>query len=126
MPPASTPVRFSTPSTATVEYLLIGGFAVFAHGYPRLTANIDLLVRPDEGNYARLARAIADLDPEWRLPGGRSPGEVERLGCCWGAFARFHTPHGPIDAHRRVEGGDDYEELDRRAITVEITDLRVR
>ena len=100
---------------------------MFAHGYPRLTADIDLLVRPDEANYARLARAIGDIDPEWRLPGGRSPRDVERLGWGWGDFARFRTPHGPIDAHRRLEGvRADYEELDRRAIDATIGEITVR
>ncbi|MGH2962020.1 MAG: helix-turn-helix domain-containing protein [Solirubrobacterales bacterium] len=109
-----------------LDYLLFGGFAVFAHGYPRLTADLDLLVRPDVRNYARLARAIAELDPDWRPPGGRSPGDVEELGWGWGAFARFHTPYGPIDAHRAVEGGADYEELDHRAIEAKIGEITVR
>jgi hypothetical protein len=110
-----------------VDYLLIGGFAVNAHGYPRLTRDVDILVRPDEDNYARLAQAITDLDPDWRLPGNRDPQDIDRVDWWFGDFARFHTPEGSLDTHRRLEGvRAGYQELDRRAITAEITALRVR
>lgn len=110
-----------------VEFLLVGGFAVNFHGYPRFTADIDILVRPDERNYARLSRAIAKLDPDWRLPGGRDPAPVEELAWGFGEVARFLTPHGVLDAHREIEGiRADYEELERRSITVEVDELRVR
>jgi hypothetical protein len=33
-----------------VEYLVIGAFAVAFHGFPRHTADLDLLVRPTEEN----------------------------------------------------------------------------
>jgi hypothetical protein len=110
-----------------VEYLLIGGFAVIAHGYPRLTADVDVLVRPDEPNYARLAHAIGELDPDWRLPGDRDPRELDRLDWGFGDFARFRTPHGVIDAHREISGLQTaYEQLDRRASIAEVRDLPVR
>jgi hypothetical protein len=35
-----------------VEYLLVGGQAVVAHGYPRLTKDLDLWVRPTADNGA--------------------------------------------------------------------------
>lgn len=33
---------------ARLDYAICGGFAVGLHGYPRLTTDIDLLVRPDD------------------------------------------------------------------------------
>ena len=110
-----------------VAYLLIGGFAVNAHGYPRLTRDVDILVRPDERNYARLAQAIGDLDPDWRLPGHRSPLDLDRLQWGFGEFARFSTPYGLLDAHRDLQGVNTaYEELDQRAITAEVGGIRVK
>jgi hypothetical protein len=41
-----------------VEYLVVGGYAVAAHGVPRATGDIDLWVRPTEENAARLWRAL--------------------------------------------------------------------
>jgi hypothetical protein len=46
-----------------VEYLVVGGQAVIAHGYPRLTKDMDLLVRPTADNGARVLSALAELEP---------------------------------------------------------------
>lgn len=55
------------------EYLLIGGYALIAHGYPRATVDIDLLVpaRRDAAGPLRRAllvlpdRAADEIAPEW-------------------------------------------------------------
>lgn len=41
-----------------VEYLVVGAYAVAAHGLPRATGDIDLWVRPTPDNAARLWRAL--------------------------------------------------------------------
>lgn len=56
-----------------VDYLLIGGYALFAHGYHRATTDIDLLVPAtrDAGDKIRQAlmvlpdQAAKDIDPAW-------------------------------------------------------------
>ena len=40
-----------------VEYLLVGGYAVAAHGFPRYTGDIDIFYRLGEQNTQRLAAA---------------------------------------------------------------------
>ena len=40
-----------------VEFLVVGGHAVAFHGYPRLTEDIDLLVRPSLENGSRILQA---------------------------------------------------------------------
>lgn len=42
-----------------VEYLVVGGYAVGAHGLPRATKDIDIWVRPTAENAARVFRALA-------------------------------------------------------------------
>jgi predicted nucleotidyltransferase len=44
-----------------VEYLLVGGYALAAHGHPRYTGDIDFWVRPTEDNLARLLDALNDF-----------------------------------------------------------------
>jgi hypothetical protein len=41
-----------------VDYLLVGGQAVIAHGYPRLTKDLDLWVRPTSSNGERVLSAL--------------------------------------------------------------------
>ncbi|MEW5826420.1 MAG: DUF6036 family nucleotidyltransferase [Candidatus Bipolaricaulota bacterium] len=40
------------------RFLLIGAYAMAAHGYPRATADIDLWVEPTPGNAAAVLRAL--------------------------------------------------------------------
>ena len=42
-----------------VEYLLVGAYALAAHGFVRATGDIDLWVRPDPANAERVLRALA-------------------------------------------------------------------
>ena len=44
-----------------VEYILIGGFAIILHGFPRLTQDIDLLVNPDKKNISKLKSALNSI-----------------------------------------------------------------
>ena len=44
-----------------VEYLVIGGVAVIAHGYPRSTGDVDFWYRPTTENYLNLLTAFKDL-----------------------------------------------------------------
>ncbi len=56
-----------------VEYLLIGGYALYAHGYHRATTDIDVLVPGNLQSAERLKRALMllpdkaaqELDPQW-------------------------------------------------------------
>lgn len=56
-----------------VDYLLIGGYALFAHGYHRATTDIDVLVPANEAAGQKLKAALMilpdqaakDIDPAW-------------------------------------------------------------
>ena len=42
-----------------VDYILIGGYSVVLHGYPRTTGDLDLWVRRDKENYNQIAVAFS-------------------------------------------------------------------
>ncbi len=48
-------------NAAQARYLLIGGFAVIAHGATRFTKDIDLLVDDDPDNIARVKQGLSIL-----------------------------------------------------------------
>lgn len=74
-----------------VEYLLVGGYALAAHGHPRYTGDIDFWVRPSAENMARLLQAlddfgfgslglkVADFDPDTVVQLGHPPGRIDLL-----------------------------------------------
>ena len=41
-----------------VDYVVVGGYAVIAHGFPRTTGDLDILVRPTAANARRAVRAL--------------------------------------------------------------------
>jgi len=51
---------------AAIPYALCGGMAVVLHGYPRLTRDLDLLIKPDDLEAAKTALAAVGFS----IPGG--------------------------------------------------------
>jgi hypothetical protein len=48
----------SALSAEGVEHLVVGGWALAAHGHPRATKDLDIYVRPTPENAARVMRAL--------------------------------------------------------------------
>ena len=74
-----------------VEYLLVGGYALAAHGHPRYTGDIDFWVNSNAENIARLLLALddfgfgslglkpADFDADTVVQLGHPPGRIDLL-----------------------------------------------
>jgi hypothetical protein len=63
------------------EFLVVGAYAMAAHGFPRATGDIDIWVRPTAGNAAKVWRALAAFGaPRFNLTEEDlyQPGIVER------------------------------------------------
>lgn len=80
-----------------VDFVVIGGHAVAFHGYPRLTDDIDLLLRPTRENAQRVLDAIAEFGfgsieltvddfvaPDQVIQLGRIPNRVDLLTHVYG------------------------------------------
>ena len=59
--PGEPEVILPTLAAHGVEFLVLGGLAVIAHGYPRLTQDVDILPSPGAANMRRLAGALREL-----------------------------------------------------------------
>ena len=44
-----------------VAYLVVGGYAVAAHGYPRYTGDIDFWVKPEKENAINIVKALTEF-----------------------------------------------------------------
>jgi predicted nucleotidyltransferase len=99
------------------EYLLIGGYALFAHGYHRATTDIDVLVpaRSDAGERVKKAlmvlpdKAAQDIDPEWF-----EEGDNIRVADAFVVDIMFNAC------------GETYESLSECAETVDLEGIPVR
>ena len=41
-----------------VHYVLVGGYSVIYHGFPRTTGDLDLFIEVSKSNYLKLAQAV--------------------------------------------------------------------
>ena len=44
-----------------VEYIIVGGYALAFHGAPRYTGDIDIYVKPEDENAARIISALSEF-----------------------------------------------------------------
>ncbi|MEW6248678.1 MAG: DUF6036 family nucleotidyltransferase [Nitrospirota bacterium] len=66
-----------------VEYLLVGGYAVAYHGYPRATADMDVWIATHPDNARRVVSALRTFGfdlPELTPALFQQPGQIIRLG----------------------------------------------
>lgn len=107
---------------ANVRFVVIGGYAVAAHGYERATRDVDIVFATDIENCERFAAALRRLDARVRVadlpPAG---GEIAADWLAAGGHFVFATAHGLLDALSWI-GGFDHAALDSRALTVELAD----
>ncbi|HEX8052093.1 MAG TPA: hypothetical protein VF517_03810 [Thermoleophilaceae bacterium] len=119
---------------AGIDYVVIGGWAVNAHGHRRLTADLDICPSPARDNLERLARLLAELGAEHlgadefernEVPGDPTDPDSLALG---GNF-RLTTELGGLDLMQWLTGLDTeraYERLASRAIEADVFGVRVR
>ena len=100
-----------------VEYLLVGGYAVGLHGYPRATVDMDIWVRPTPTNAARVMTAL-------RAFGFDLPALQPRLFTDPGSIVRFGTPPFRIEVMTTIDGVE-FAACAARADVFEIDDLPI-
>jgi hypothetical protein len=96
---------------AGVRHIIIGGFAVNAHGVIRPSRDLDIVPDPDPDNLRRLAQFLADIDARHVGLGDFEPDELpfdptspEDLE--GGANFRLETRLGDLDIMQWVAGID--------------------
>ncbi len=94
-----------------VEYLLVGGYAVAYHGYPRATADIDLWVKISRDNAERITSALRDF-------GFDAPGLSESLFLEKNRVVRMGNPPFRIEIITTASGVDFAACYSRRAEVV--------
>jgi len=104
-----------------VEFLLIGGLAVGAHGYPRATKDVDVVPAPDRENLRRLHGALAELGAEPMEIGDFRPTELpvpfDPEGLDEGGNWTLRTVAGRVDVMQWVPGIEEgYAQLRRNAL----------
>ena len=83
----------------SVEYLVVGGYAVSFHAQPRATKEIDLLINPDADNAKAVYRALAEFGAPIE---GLAPKDFTQRG----KFFRMGREPVAVDILTEIDGVD--------------------
>ena len=119
---------FDALNRGGARYLVVGGLAVVAHGYVRLTADIDLVLDPDPGS---LGRAIAALEALGYRP--RAPVEFAQFADPakrreWArdkgltVFSVFSPGHRATEVDLFLESPFDFDRAYARGVRFQVAD----
>ena len=110
-----------------VEFIVIGGFSLAAHGYVRGTKDLDIVPEPSPGNLRRLMAALTALDAEPLALGDFRAAEFLELSLenlALGGNWLLRTRYGRLDVMQSVEGMHSYDQLRERAFEPDMDELR--
>lgn len=119
----------ATLEQAGVEFIVIGGFAVSAHGHLRATKDLDIVPDPDPENLTRLAGALVRLNARVQGTEEFSEGEVvqpDAEGLRMGGSFVLVTDHGRLDILQLVAPELEYADLESAAVEDTVFGHRVR
>ncbi len=108
-----------------VDYLVIGGLAVQAHGHVRTTQDVDLLPDPASANLDLLAAALRSLRARPAGEGLRADFPLDAADILATDPLSLDTDAGGVDVHRSPPGAQPFAAMRRRAMTLEVIGLRV-
>lgn len=103
-----------------VDFVVVGGVAMIAHGSARFTKDLDICYSTDPTNLDILGTALVELGAGLRgvpedvpfVPDGRT---LRRT-----AILTLDSPDGPIDLLFQPAGSPPYDDLRRRAMRTDI------
>jgi predicted nucleotidyltransferase len=110
----------------SVDFVVIGGIAVQAHGYIRWTKDLDVIVRPTTLNFSRLSEAFQELEAELRGAGTLKLADPHQLRRA--PLVPVMTMAGPLDVVNIEHVGGpprSYDELRRSALVIELSGSEV-
>lgn len=109
-----------------VDFIVIGGFSLAAHGAQRGTKDIDIVPDPEPGNLARLGAALSDLNARVDLK-DLDPAELgiapDAEGLALGGNWVMETDAGRLDVLQEVAGVSGYAQLREGAVALDLVPL---
>lgn len=98
-----------------VSYVLIGGWAVIIHGFPRLTNDIDFLIDDTEENVGKIKNALGKIFND------KSIDEIRLTDVTDYSVIRYISPDGvTIDLMAKIGEVADYKNVTGHIVTFEI------
>jgi hypothetical protein len=123
-PPLQLDPLLGTLVANEVAFIVVGGYAVAAHGFVRATKDVDICPDPDPHNLRRLAEALAELEAKaigLEEFAGEFDLQPDLDGLQAGGNWTLTTKHGRLDVLQHIQGlgedGGGWRELAPHAVT---------
>jgi len=117
---------FAALEEEQVRYLVVGGVAVVLHGYPRFTADLDLVIALEPNNVLAAMRALQRLGYRPRAPVELEQFADARIRGEWicdkglTVFSLWSPAHPATEVDVFVEEPFDFDEVFARGIRAEV------
>jgi hypothetical protein len=108
-----------------VDFVVIGGIAMVAHGSARITRDLDICYATDAANLEALGAALLELGASLRGIEDDVPLVPDARTLRRTTILTLDTSHGPIDLLVRPAGSPDYESLRARAERAILDDVAI-
>jgi hypothetical protein len=115
-----------TLSHGGVDFILAGGVAAAAHGAARTTYDLDVVYSRAPANVARLAEALAPLEPYLRDAPRDLPFRWDRRTIARGLNFTLTTQAGSLDLLGELTGAGTYDDLLPHTIEIDVFGIRCR
>jgi hypothetical protein len=106
-----------------VEFVVIGGVAIRAHGSAYVTVDLDICYARNRENLARITRALANQNPRFRDFPSELPFVWDERTLQHGTNFTMVTALGEIDLLGEVTGLGDYHAVQAHSTIIPIFDL---
>jgi predicted nucleotidyltransferase len=113
-------------SEAGVEFVVVGGLAVIAHGHARATLDLDVCYARTPENLRRLASALRPVRPRLRGAPAELPFLWDERTLRNGLNFTLVTDEGDLDLLGEVTGLGNHGDIALRAIEVDLHGAPVR
>jgi hypothetical protein len=109
-----------------VDFVIVGGVAVVAHGYLRATRDLDVVPDHDRENLRHLAAALRDMEATLPLAGRPFDPAIDLRQLERRQNMTLDTAYGGLDVIQRAPGVHAFATLAGDAIDAEILGVPVR
>ncbi|MBU4320960.1 MAG: nucleotidyl transferase AbiEii/AbiGii toxin family protein [Thermodesulfovibrionales bacterium] len=98
-----------------ISYVLIGGWAVIIHGFPRLTNDIDFLIEDSDENIRKIKNVLRKIFND------KSIDEIKHHDIAEYSVVRYVSPDGvSIDLMARIGNVADFKSLSKHIVQFEV------
>ena len=123
---------FKSLNDANVQYIIVGGIATILHGYVRATADIDLVVDLHVDEATKVIAVLTDAGYKPKVPVQAIEFADETKREQWinekgmQVFSLYQPENPLLTIDLFVKQPIPYEELNTRAVTMELDGIKVR